>query len=88
MVSPKTVSEISANELSLIADQLERVYKGPSWLGPDLKSLLSKVNEERAARRPIPQAHSIWEITLHISRLAEGWARASQREAMKWTRQT
>ena len=30
-------------------------------------SLLSKVSEEQAARRPIPSAHTIWEIVLHLA---------------------
>ena len=54
-------------ETSLIQDQLKRVHEGPAWLGPSLKELLSGVDEEQAARRPIAGAHSIWELVLHIT---------------------
>ena len=55
------------NETSAIADQLRRVYDSPAWLGPNLKEILSKVTEQKAAQRPIPDAHTIWELVLHIT---------------------
>ena len=58
---------IARKETFLIADQLRRVYDGPSWLGPNLRELLSGVSAERAKQRPLSKAHSIWEITLHIT---------------------
>jgi uncharacterized damage-inducible protein DinB len=57
----------AATETVRIADQLRRVYEGNAWLGPSLKELLSGIDETHAARQPIPRAHSIWELVLHIT---------------------
>jgi len=54
-------------EVKRIADQLKRAYEGQAWHGPSLKELLAGVTAEQAAARPVAEAHSIWEITLHIS---------------------
>jgi uncharacterized damage-inducible protein DinB len=54
-------------ETQRIAKQLSRLYKGPSWLGPSLKELLSDIDEVRARRRILPAAHTIWELVLHIA---------------------
>jgi len=55
------------NECGRIADQLQRAFAGDAWHGPSLRELLEGVSAEQAARRPLPQAHTIWEIVLHIS---------------------
>lgn len=54
-------------ETQRIADQLRRMYQGDAWHGPPLKELLDGINEQRAAARPIPGAHSIWELVLHTT---------------------
>jgi hypothetical protein len=54
-------------EVERIQDQLDRSFRGPAWHGPSLMELLRGVDATRAARRPLPHAHSIWEITLHVS---------------------
>jgi uncharacterized damage-inducible protein DinB len=36
------------------------------WHGPALAEILRGVTHDQAARRPIPQAHTIWELVLHI----------------------
>ncbi len=61
-------------EAQRIADQLRRAYEGEAWHGPSIGELLSGVTGEQAARRPIPQAHSIWEIVLHVAQW-EGFVR-------------
>lgn len=55
------------SETTRIAEQLRRMYDGPAWHGPALKELLDGVTEEQAAARPIPDTHTIWELTLHTS---------------------
>jgi uncharacterized damage-inducible protein DinB len=55
------------SEVKRIADQLHRAYTGPAWHGPALAEILAGVTPEAAAQRPIPGAHTIWEIVLHIS---------------------
>ena len=54
-------------ETKHIADQLRRIYEGPAWHGPALKELLDGMSEAQAAARPIPQAHSIRELVLHMA---------------------
>ena len=54
-----------------LAKHLERTTTGPMWHGPALAEVLDGVTAERAAARPIPGAHSIWEIVLHTIAWAE-----------------
>ena len=55
------------SEVRRIASQLKRAFQGGAWHGPSLKELLAGVTAEQAARHPIADAHSIWELALHIS---------------------
>jgi uncharacterized damage-inducible protein DinB len=55
------------NEISRIVDQLEREHSGDAWHGSPLSSILQGVTHTQAAARPIPSAHSIWELVLHIA---------------------
>jgi len=54
-------------EVSRILDQLHRAYEGPAWHGPALREILADVTYQTAARRPIPGAHTIWELVLHLT---------------------
>jgi uncharacterized damage-inducible protein DinB len=54
------------NELGRIADQPKRAYEGPAWSGPSLLEVLKDVTAAEASARPIPNAHTIWEIVHHI----------------------
>jgi hypothetical protein len=49
-----------------IADQLRRAFAGDAWHGPPLRELLSGVTAAQAHLRPIPSAHTIGELVLHI----------------------
>ena len=53
-------------ELERISDQYQRAFDGQAWHGPSVLSLLSGVTAAQAAAHPVPGAHSIWELTLHI----------------------
>lgn len=55
------------NETARIADQARRAYAGKAWHGPSLKFLLRGITAQQAAARPIPGAHTIWELVLHIA---------------------
>ncbi len=57
------------SETARIADQLKRAFEGDAWHGPALLELLGDVGAQTAARRPISDAHTIWELTLHVA----GW---------------
>ena len=55
------------SEVERIDDQLRRAFEGEAWHGPAVQELLRDVTPEQAARRPIPAAHSIWELVLHMN---------------------
>jgi uncharacterized damage-inducible protein DinB len=54
-------------EAERIADQLRRAYEGEAWVGPCLRGLLEGISARQAIHRPIGQAHTIWELALHIA---------------------
>lgn len=56
-------------EVKRMSDQLKRAFEKDAWHGPAVMEVLKGVTAQEAATRPIPNAHSIWEIALHIS----GW---------------
>jgi uncharacterized damage-inducible protein DinB len=53
-------------DMEVIADQISRAFRGESWHGPSVREVLDGVSAEDAAAHPIPGAHSIWEIVLHM----------------------
>ena len=55
------------SETKRIADQLLRSQTGSAWHGHAVSELLTAVNGAMARRRPLPLAHSMWEIVLHIT---------------------
>jgi heme-degrading monooxygenase HmoA/uncharacterized damage-inducible protein DinB len=69
------VAGAAGGEPALLADELQRIWKGDPWHGPSLSELLDGVTPAQAAARPIPGAHSIWEIVLHDT----GWTEVIRR---------
>lgn len=55
------------SETSRLADQIRRAFEGEAWHGDSVLELLSGVIAAQAAGKPIPNAHSIWELVLHIA---------------------
>jgi uncharacterized damage-inducible protein DinB len=55
------------SEIQRIEEQLQRAFEGNAWHGPAVRELLADVTAAQAAGRPLPNAHSIWEIALHIT---------------------
>jgi len=53
-------------EAHRIEDQLSRAFEGDAWHGPSVLEVLKGVTATQAAAKPIPGAHSIWEIVVHI----------------------
>jgi uncharacterized damage-inducible protein DinB len=49
-----------------IKRQLETAFHGPAWHGPSLMDNLKGVTADIAAAKPVPGAHSIWEIVNHV----------------------
>jgi uncharacterized damage-inducible protein DinB len=62
-------------EAVALAEELRRVAQGDAWHGPALAELVADVSPERAATRPIPGGHTIWELVLHVAAWAEVWRR-------------
>jgi uncharacterized damage-inducible protein DinB len=58
-----------------IAEEIGRALAGDAWHGPSLNELLDGVTSEDAIQRPIPSAHNIWELVLHIT----SWANIARR---------
>jgi uncharacterized damage-inducible protein DinB len=54
-------------ELRRLEDQLRRACEGEAWHGPSLLEALDGVTPEQAAARPIPGAHTILELVLHLA---------------------
>jgi len=53
-------------EVERIVDQLKRAYEGKAWHGPAVREVLAGVTAEKSARRPLGNAHNIWELVVHI----------------------
>lgn len=53
------------------ADQLVSNIDGDAWYGDSLRKILDNVTAEQAGAHPIPNAHSIWELVLHLNAWAE-----------------
>jgi uncharacterized damage-inducible protein DinB len=55
------------SETARIADQLHRAFSGDAWHGDSLMEILDGVTAAQASARPVPHAHNIWELVLHIA---------------------
>ncbi|MGO4884128.1 MAG: DinB family protein [Bryobacteraceae bacterium] len=55
------------SEVTRILDQIHRAYEGPCWHGPALRAVLAGVDYRAAGARPMAEAHTIWELVLHIT---------------------
>lgn len=49
-----------------LAKELKKAYSGDAWHGNNLSSIISSVKDEYVFRRPIPHAHTIAELVLHL----------------------
>jgi uncharacterized damage-inducible protein DinB len=54
------------SEITRIIDELEREHAGDPWHGSPLRQILEGVDHRQAAHRPLPGAHTIWELVLHM----------------------
>jgi uncharacterized damage-inducible protein DinB len=51
----------------LVAQQIRLAHDGEAWHGSGLAEILADVTAVQAASRPVPNAHSIWELVLHLT---------------------
>ncbi len=66
-----------------LADQIRRAFEGNAWHGDSLLELLADVNGKTAAAKPIKDAHSIWELLLHITTWDDAVRRRAGGEAVE-----
>ena len=66
------------SEIDRIADELRRAWDGDAWHGSPVKEILDGVTSDDAAARPVPGAHAIWEIVLHMT----AWTREVHRRVL------
>jgi hypothetical protein len=52
-----------------LAREVRAAHGGPAWHGAALAENLAGLTAEQAAAHPVPGAHSVWEIVLHLA----GW---------------
>lgn len=58
---------VMTTECNRIAYQLASTINGEAWYGDSLREILNGVTAEQAKARPIANAHSIWEIVVHVN---------------------
>src|SRR5256885_3965635 len=58
-------------ETKFIAQELHKSFEGNAWHGSSVRDVLEGVSAEQAAAKPIPDAHNIWELALHIAAWVE-----------------
>jgi uncharacterized damage-inducible protein DinB len=56
-----------SRELERLEAQLRQSFEGPAWHGPSVLETLEDVAPEAASAHPLPGAHSIWELVLHLA---------------------
>ncbi len=56
-----------SGETRRLEEQLRRALEGEAWHGPSVLESVAGVSAQQAAARPIPEAHSIWELALHLA---------------------
>ncbi len=64
---PGCLSKLVMNEIHRICKQMDQAFQGGAWHGPSLLEVLNGVDATVAAAKPLPEAHSIWEIVLHLT---------------------
>jgi hypothetical protein len=65
-------------EVRRVAELIASVDHGDPWHGSSTRGVLEGVTARDAAERPIPNAHTIWEIVLHMT----AWTREVRRRAI------
>ncbi len=55
------------HELSLIKERIRRALHGDAWHGSSVRELIKDISAFEPASHPIVNAHSIWEIVLHLT---------------------
>ena len=70
-------------DAAVLARELRTLTHGEAWHGPALAELLEGVSAEAASARPIPAAHTIWELVLHVTAWADVFRRRLEGTAVE-----
>ena len=54
------------SEIDRILNRYDEVLRGAAWHGDPMWQILEGISAETAAVRPLPGAHTIWEIAMHM----------------------
>jgi uncharacterized damage-inducible protein DinB len=54
------------NPIDRLLKQYDAILTGAPWHGDAIWSILDGISPEAAAARPLPNAHTIWEIVMHM----------------------
>jgi uncharacterized damage-inducible protein DinB len=55
------------SDFEALRDDLKQVYDGDPWHDGPITALLKGVDAKAAARRTVPNCHTIWELVLHMT---------------------
>lgn len=59
------------SDFDALRDDLRQAYDGDPWYGSPITAVLKGVDAKTAGHRPVANAHTIWELVLHMT----GWTR-------------
>jgi uncharacterized damage-inducible protein DinB len=54
------------SDIPFFCEQLRKGHSDDPWHGPALTDLLADATAGEAAAHPVPGAHSVWEVVLHL----------------------
>ncbi len=69
-------------EITQMVEELEKIHYGEAWHGLSLHEALADLTDEQASARPLPNAHSIFELVEHIAAWEGVWRRRLSGEAV------
>lgn len=61
------MAETTLDERARLMDELRRAWDGDPWHGDSLRDILAGMTADAASARPLPGAHTAWEIVLHLA---------------------
>ena len=56
-----------SREVQLLLSIIDQAYDHRSWHGTNLRGSIRGLSAKRAARRPRPERHNIWELVVHAA---------------------
>jgi hypothetical protein len=58
---------MAVGDVQLLLSVIDRAYDRRSWHGTNLRGSIRGLSAERAAWRPAPARHNVWEIVVHAA---------------------